>query len=76
MMATNITSSSKPIYEWTNTDVSHFLSSLSNIHKATIVKLTEKHMITGVDLLDLTEADLVELGFSLMHEKKHALRSI
>ena len=50
MMATNITSSSKPIYEWTNTDVSHFLSSLSNIHKATIVKLTEKHMIIGVDL--------------------------
>ena len=72
MMAT----SSKPINEWTNTDVSHFLSSLSNIHKASIVKLTEKHMITGIDLFDLTEADLVELGFSLMHEKKRALRSI
>jgi len=41
-----------------------------------MIETVQKHQVCGVDLVDMTEQNLIELGIPTMHERKQVLRSI
>lgn len=67
---------SRNIMEWKTQHVCEFMQEiLCGRHKEVIETIT-KHQVSGVDLVEMTEQNLVELGIPTMHERKQVLRSI
>ena len=69
--------------EWGTRDVCEFVKSLMNgsgsqtgRNLEDILSTIDKHQVTGVDLVEMTEQNLTELGVSTMHERKQLLRAI
>lgn len=66
--------------EWGAREVSEFLIEIMNVNdeeRAKDIEITiAKHHVTGVDLVEMNESNLMEIGIHKMHERKQVIRAI
>ena len=61
---------SRNIMEWKTSAVCEFLLEILRGRHSEVIKTIQKHQVCGVDLVEMTEQNLIELGIPTMHERK------
>ena len=65
------------IMKWGMKEVVGFLvETLGGSRQNEIESLVQKHHVTGVDMVEMNEQNLLELGIQTMHERKQVIRAI
>eukprot|EP00347_Sterkiella_histriomuscorum_P007013 403350578 len=64
------------VVDWQIQDVCKFLSNLLPKKQLEITKQIIKHQINGIDLLEMTEKNMLEIGITIIHERKKIMRQI
>ena len=54
--------------EWTTSEVCKFLTAHISRKSLDLAKLISKHQLTGLDLADLNEKNLIDLGVQTIHD--------
>ena len=62
--------------EWTTSHVQEFVREILGGRHDEAIQTIQKHQVSGVDLVEMTEQNLIELGIPTMHERKQVLRAI
>ncbi len=53
-----------------------FLHQLPKKYPVDIVKQVQRHALIGLDLIELNESNLIEMGINTIHERKNIMRAI
>ena len=56
--------------EWKTSAVCEFLLEILSGRHSEVIQTIQKHQVCGVDLVEMTEQNLIELGIPTMHERK------